>query len=306
MATRSIDTKSIPAFPRAPRWGLIASSVLATVIGLGATAAAGPGDRPPPVGALPGPLVGTIEISNERARPVAIYLDGRFALEVRPRSTQLIDSVPNGVRLVSYSGAHERDWQTDRVEVRENRRSALRIAPLRPTTATLVVSNPFDRKVTVLVDGRRVTELRRLESERIEGLRPGRAHVELRHGRHALADDSVELVAGRESYFAPQLQRPGALELKNPTNSPVRITLLERPGGARLPDHLARDGFRLEPGSARVVNDLGAGPLTVQVTTEDGRIIKHEADIVAGRTSRFDVPYAWIGPHEPGPRPREY
>lgn len=354
----------------------IGAVFLMALAGLTSAAAAAPGDRPPPVG-LSGPIVGSIEISNERDRPVAIYIDGRFALEVGARRTEVISAVPNGIRLVSYAGAGHGEglrWQTDRVEVRENRRAALRIAPLRgrvaifngartemrvsidgtelgrvmpgreimsppiragrhqltahpigwdrtppqvqeiviapgevtraevrAMAATLVISNPFRRRTAAFVDGRHVADLDRLESQRITGLRPGRVSVELRHRRRVLASEVTELVAGRETYFAPQLLRSGALELNNGTQEPVRITLVEQPGGARLPQHMA-DGFRLDPGAARVVDDIEAGALVVQVTTRDGRIIKHETEIIAGRTARFDVPYAWLG--EPAPRPR--
>ncbi len=271
--------------------------LMALTLALPAAAEArGPDDRPPPVG-LPGPLVGAIELSNERDRPVAIYLDGRFAIEVGARSTTVLEDVPNGTRLVSYPVSHrgpEPRWQTDRVEVREGRRTALRIARLRD--ATLVVTNPFARKVGVWIDGHRATRLGRHESERIGGLEPGRVRVELRDDGRVLASDVVELYPGRESYFAPPLVRYGAVELVNPTRRAVRITLEERPGGARLPGGLDAAGFRLAPGQRRVIGEIGAGALTIQVTTEDGRLIRHEATIVAGETTRFEVPYAWIDP----------
>jgi len=117
-------------------WALVST----LIAGVGAAHAQSPHDRPPPLDlpGLPGPLVGAIEITNERDRPVQVYIDGRFALELRPRSTDVIERVPNGVRLVSYAGMGRRDddrWQTDRVEVREGRRAVLRIAPLRGLAA---------------------------------------------------------------------------------------------------------------------------------------------------------------------------
>ena len=78
------------------------AALLSTVAGAAAAHGPTPDDRPLP--ALPGPLVGAIEITNERDRPVQIYVDGRFAVEVRPRTTDVIERVPNGVRLVSYMG----------------------------------------------------------------------------------------------------------------------------------------------------------------------------------------------------------
>lgn len=335
--------------------------VMMVVLLVGAPAIARePDDRPAPIGAesAPGPLVGAIEITNERDRAVRIFVDGRFAIELRARTTDVLEQVPNGVRLVSYAGAGRERWQTDRVEVREDRRAALRIAPLRgqvavmnrsdddlrvmlgdvdlgvvkpgrellspplpegvyrlssvpvgwtrakphaqevtliagetvqaevrSMAATLVVSNPFARAVSVWVDGRRVTRLDRMESERIGRLQPGRTLVELRddsrgarsEDARVLASDTLELVPGRESYFAPQPLRHGALEVTNPTRRPVRITL-------------PNESFRLAPGASRFVDDLPVGPLTIQLTTDDGRIVRHRTEIIGGETHAFVVP----------------
>ena len=345
-------------------WALVALS--STVAGV--ATAHGPDDRPIPE--IPGPLVGAIEITNERDRAVQIYVDGRFALEVRGRTTDVVERVPNGVRLVTYAGGGNGPaWQTDRVEVREGRRAALRIAPLRgraaivnrsgielhvmldeldlgmlapgrelttpplaartyrltaaphdwdrsrpqeqevtiiagevvraelrPFFASLIVTNPFPHKVSVFLDGRRVDNIRRGDSERFGDLQPGRVRVEMRHEDRLVASDVVELATGRENYYAPPLTRFGALEVKNPTRQAVRIAL---EGGD------ADTGFRLEPGQVRLLREIEAGPLTIQLTTVDGRIVKHQTHIVAGETRRFEVPVAWVDYDEPAPvRPR--
>ena len=336
----------------------------------GAARAHGPDDVPPPreVAGLPGPLVGAIEITNERDRPVQVYIDGRFALELRARTTDVVERVPNGIRLVSYAGMGRRDddrWQTDRVEVREGRRAALRIAPLRGAAviinqtglrlhvifdkidlgmldpgrevvtpplpaglyrlsaephgwarqrtqvqdvmivpgevvraelrsfaASLVVDNPFPNKIGVWLDGQRVLRLDRFESGRLDHLEPGRARIELRRDGRVLASDLIELVPGRETRYAPHAVRHGALEVRNPTQQPVRVTIDET------------NGFRLDPGAVRLIPELAPGVHTIQLTTDDGRIIKHETRIDPGETARFEVPQAWLTP-EPAPvRPR--
>jgi len=349
------------------RYTSVVLALAALLVTGGAASAQGPDDRPPPIDA-PGPLVGSIEITNERDRPLQIYVDGRFAIELRARTTDTLERVPNGIRLVSYNGAGGRDaarWQTDRVEVREGRRASLRIAPLRGQVAianraeidlqlmlgdidlgvvksgrelvspplpegsyrlsavplgwarskpqvqdvtiiagetvraeirsfaaTLVVSNPFPRRVTVWIDGERYTRLDRLESERIGRLQPGRVLAELRDNGRVLASEMVDLFPGRETYFAPQPIRYGALEVRNPTREPVRVTL-DNSGG-----------FRLAPGAVRAFDNLAAGPIVIQVTTEDGRIVKHQAQIIGGETNRFEVPYGITGPENVPVRPR--
>lgn len=82
------------------------------------------------IGELRGPLTGSIEVTNERNRLVQLYVDGRFALEIAPRSTAVLPDVPNGIRLVAY-GDRDHRFQVDKVEVRVDRRSSLRIASLR-------------------------------------------------------------------------------------------------------------------------------------------------------------------------------
>lgn len=109
---------------------------LASVIALGLIAIGGAAlARPVPVPEpgprdLPGPLTGSLEISNERHRPIEVHIDGAFALELPAQTTRVLREVPNGVRLVSY-GSRQSGYQTDRVEIRIDRKSALRIAPLR-------------------------------------------------------------------------------------------------------------------------------------------------------------------------------
>lgn len=346
-------------------------SLVSILIAGSATAhAQTPYDRPPPqdVPGLPGPLVGALEITNERDRPVQVYIDGRFALELRPRSTDVVERVPNGIRLVSYAGLGRHDddrWQTDRVEVREGRRAALRIAPLRGLAAvvnltgsrvhvrldkldlgqlepgrelltpplpagayrltadpqgwrhgsmtqdvliipgevvrvelrafaaSLIVDNPYPDKIGVWLDGQRVMRLDRFASGRLDHLQPGRVRIELRRDGRVLTSDLIELVPGRETRYAPMVMRLGALEVRNPTREPVRVTLDET------------NGFRLDPGQVRLVGELAPGAHTLQLTTDDGRIIKHEVRITPGETSRFEVPQAWVNePHPVRPPPR--
>jgi len=329
-----------------------------------------PRARPIAVGeGAPGALTGAIEVTNERERPVEIYIDGRFALEVRGRSTQLIDGVPNGIRVVSYAGLGRDSgsrWSTDRVEVRIDRRSSLRIAPLRgsaairnlsgvamrvrlgdlelgvvapgaelltpalpagrytlvaapvamprvkPQTqevyveagevaraelrafaASLLVENPFRRRVEVFIDGVKVGRIERNSRGRIDRLDPGLVRIELRGEGRILATDTIELFPGREVQWAPQVARFGAIEFYNPTREAVRVTV-------------GVDGFRLGAAQTRVVTNLPTGVVQIQLTTDDGRIVMHEATVMPGETQRFEIPRAWVTSPEDRPVVRPY
>ncbi|MBL8786438.1 MAG: hypothetical protein JNJ59_16165 [Deltaproteobacteria bacterium] len=345
----------------------VAVALLSVMAGTANAHGPDPDPRPRPIApgeGAPGALTGAIEVTNERERPVEVYVDGRFAIEVRGRATQLIEGVPNGIRVVSYTGLG-RDaasrWTTDRVEVRIDRRSSLRIAPLRgsvavrnlsgvamrvrigdldlgivtpgaevlspalpagryalvaapvgmprakPQTqevfveagevaraelrafaASLVVENPFRRPVQVFIDGAKVGRVERNSRERIDRLDPGLVRIELRGEGRILATDTIELFPGREVQWAPQVARFGAVEFYNPTREWVRVTV-------------GSEGFRLGPAQTRVVTNLPTGVVQVQLTTDDGRIVMHEATIMAGETQRFEIPRAWVT--APGDRP---
>jgi len=114
------------SFSRLPRILLFALSCVT----LGGSVMARPAPRPEPTPELPGPLVGSLEISNERERPVLVYIDGAFAIELPASSTRVLPGVPNGTRLVTYGG-RVGGYATDRVDIRIDRRAAIRIAPLR-------------------------------------------------------------------------------------------------------------------------------------------------------------------------------
>jgi hypothetical protein len=111
----------------------LASVIGLSLIALGGNAMARPVPVPVPEAGprdLPGPLTGSLEISNERHRPIEVYIDGSFAIELPAQTTRVLREIPNGVRLVSY-GSRQAGYQTDRVEIRIDRKAALRIAPLR-------------------------------------------------------------------------------------------------------------------------------------------------------------------------------
>jgi len=323
---------------------------------------------PPPVrdeltaADLGGALTGSIEISNERHRPVQVFIDGRFALEVAARATAIVPDVPNGIRLVAY-GNRRGDLQIDRDEVRIDRRSALRIAPLRgavvvrndsgtamrvrlgdddlglvqpgadvksgallpggytlsyvpqagrgipprterveveagetarvvlqPFFARLVVKNPFPYDVNLMLDGARVATIRRMDEVRLDTLLPGRVDAQIRKQGRVLATARLDLDAGRVTSWDPPGLRFGDLELVNPTRFPVRIQV-----GAMT-------GFVLRAGETRLLSNLDVGRTDIQVTLEDGRVVRHVTEIEGGERTRFEVPRSH-GPYPTQPTP---
>ncbi|MCC6619945.1 MAG: hypothetical protein IT385_01740 [Deltaproteobacteria bacterium] len=336
------------------------------------TASARPPYQPPPIDVdepgdllrdpgLGGALTGSIEISNERHRPMKVFVDGRFALEVGARATAIIPDVPNGVRLVAY-GDRRGAFEVDRVEVRIDRRAALRIAPLRgvavirnesgvpmrvrfgdddlgvvqpgrelesapllsgvytlsyvpqgrgiaprtervtleagertrialaPFFAELVVRNPFPFDVNLFLDGKRVGKIDGRDELRLDALVPARVDAQLRKQGKVLAGATLDLDAGRLVRWDPPGPRFGDLEVVNPTRFPVRVQI-----GSMT-------GFVLRPGETRHFNNLDAGPTNIQVTLEDGRVVRHVLTIEGGERERFEVPRSQgDGVHQPAP-----
>lgn len=347
-------------------WTLLAGLVLT-----GASASArGPEGLPDDaqrfaIGELRGPLTGSLEVTNERARPVQLYIDGRFAIEIAGRTTAVVPDVPNGLRLVAY-GDRDHRFQVDKVEVRIDRRSALRIAELRgvaiirnaspsplrvvlgdsdlgvlnpgaevssaplmegtytltsmprdgrgilprnervtiragestrvalaPFFALLTVRNPFPFDVSLFLDGQRIAKIDRFAEVRLDTLMPGHVRAELRGHHKGLVADVLDLDAGKLTRWDPQVARYGDLEVLNPGRFPVRIQL-----GTMA-------GFRLAPGESRFFSNLSAGPLQIQVTLDDGRVVVHPTEVRGGERGRFEVPLGDFRPYAPVPvRPR--
>ncbi len=51
-------------------------------------------------------------------------------------------------------------------------------------------------------------------------------------------------------------------------------------------------GFVLRPGETRAFSNLDLGPIDIQVTLDDGRVVRHVAEIEGGELTRFEVPRA--------------
>ncbi len=354
------------ALSRLPRVMLLALSLT-----LGGAALARPAPLPARPSEIPGPLVGSLEISNERERPVLVYIDGTFAIELPPSTTRVLPDVPNGMRLVSYGergegsergGRGARDVQpggyvTDRVDIRIDRRAAIRIAPLRgfisvrnttgmnmrvslgtldlgllaagrevlspampagsyvltavpsarrlrpqtqdvvvragdtinlelrPFTSSVVIDNPFPHPVNVFIvenGGRRVANIKRFASARLDDLDPGRVTFEMRQGGQRLAVGVLDLMPGGEQRWSPAAARVGQLEVINPSGSRVRVAVE------------GVDDFALDPGTSRVMTSVPEGPVNVRLTTAEGHTIVHEVIVIANRVERFEVPRAWL------------
>jgi hypothetical protein len=341
--------------------------LLALTLTFGGSALARPTPLPERPSEIPGPLVGSLEISNERERPVQVYIDGTFAIELPPSTTRVLPDVPNGMRLVSYGERGEGrergargeagGYVTDRVDIRIDRRAAIRIAPLRgfisvrnttgmnmrvslgtldlgllaagrevlspampagsyvltavpsarrlrpqtqdvvvragdtiavelrPFTSSVVIDNPFPHPVNVFIvenGGKRVANIKRFESARLDDLDPGRVTLEMRQGGQRLAVGVIDLMPGAEQRWSPVAARVGQLEVINPSGSRVRVAIE------------GVDDFALNPGTSRVVTSVPEGPVNVRLTTAEGHTIVHEVIVVANRVERFEVPRAWL------------
>jgi hypothetical protein len=261
--------------PRTPeRRALVTLAALTALSTFAGPASARPTPPPIAVEGLPQALVGTLEVLNDRARPVEVYVDGVFAAEVPAQGKRVLPAVPNGVRLVSYAGAERGSWQTDRVEVRIDRVSSLRIAPLR---GFAVVSN-MSRTLM------RVT----LGDMELGLLAPGQDVVTpaLPAGRYAL---TATPTASRR--MPPQ--RQDVLVVAGDT---VHVELRPMTADLRVDNpfpfavHLLVDGRRVARiaalGTARL-NDLLPAPVNLELVHRNQRLATERMNLTAGADLRW-------------------
>lgn len=243
---------------------------LSLMVGATGAAQARPTPVPPPV-SLPGPLTGAIEITNERHRPVEVYIDGTFAIELPGLTTRTLPEIPNGVRLVSYG--NRRDFQTDRVEVRIDRKVALRIAPLRgqvtvrntsglPMRITLddidlgVVAPDREVMSPALPAGNYVVTA----TPRDRGLRPQYQDVLVRPGE-------TSLVTLRPLF--------ASLRVDNPFPHPVNVFV---------------DGRRetkVDRFASVVIPDLEPGRVSLEMRYRGERLVAEVVELAAGAEARW-------------------
>lgn len=145
----------------------------------------------------------------------------------------------------------------------------------------VTVTNPFDFRAGLFVDGERIDRLAPGESRVLARQVPGAHRMQLKRRGRLLADTTVRVAPGQRAAWTPVNRRLGDLQVRNVTGHRVRVTVD------------GRDMGRLGAGESRTFTDLSAGLHTVAFSRR-GRVIEERrvriraydvAEVVAARSA---------------------
>ena len=271
--------------------------LLALSLTLGGAALARPAPLPVRPSELPGPLVGSLEISNERERPVLVYIDGTFAIELAPNTTRVLPDVPNGLRLVTYGEANERGgrgardvqggYVTDRVDIRIDRRAAIRIAPLR---GFISVRNTTGMNMQVSL-GTLDLGLLAAGREVLSPAMPAGSYVltAVPTARRLRAQTQDVVVRAGDTVNIELRPFTSSVVIDNPFPHPVNVFVhrMEGTPGERVAKIRRFDSMRLD--------DLDPGRVTLEMRQGGQRLAIGVLDLVPGAEQRWSPVAARVG-----------
>ena len=199
------------------------------------------------------PQRGSASIKNDSSVKMRVALDGRTLGTVGPGrtlSTGLL--LPGRYRVTAVPVA--RRWakvagQVDLpIFIQAGVENSAEVAPF---LASVRVTNPIDRRVAIILDGKRVGTIKPRGQLVVDQQIPGAHRAELRTKGHTVASAALHLVSGEVRTWRPRVAQIGQLKLRNNTGRRIGVAIDGR-----------RQGI-LEPGEIRVFEDLPVGPTVV-------------------------------------------
>lgn len=170
-------------------------------------------------------LIPGMASANTSLRPAPLYQaiakTGEVLIQNQSgvRQNLVIDRVSYGIFSAGESrsirldeGAHKISWselggggtQSQVIQVRARQIQSFRL----PALAQLTLRNPFNRSVTVKINGVLVGSLRARESKTFSKLQPGVVNVSMMDGRRTLHSERTRLREGRNQLVVAQSVRP--------------------------------------------------------------------------------------------------
>ncbi|MFT7578552.1 MAG: hypothetical protein ACI9MR_000210 [Myxococcota bacterium] len=213
-----------------------------------------------------GPLTGEIEVTNDRFRPVTVWLDGQSVATLAPQARKVLRSVPNGVRVLEFAGPRGRA-QVERVTVRINKRVSYRVAPVR---GQALIKNKSGVDVRLVLDGQDLGRLNTGANVSTGPMRPG----------------TYELVAKPMGEFrgAPPMRR--TIRISQGETQKVRLkhylARVSVTNTARGPARLFVNGApagRVQPGASLSIADLAPGKVELS--------LRRRGDVLASTSMRL-------------------
>lgn len=223
---------------------------------------------------------GQAKVINDSGVRMRMKLNGRDLGVAGPGQVMESWPLPPGRHTVvaQPAGRHHRHGHpmTRTVQVRRGDMAQVRFGAWH---GQVTVTNPFDFRVRLIVDGERIDRLQPGESRVLARQVPGSHRLQLKRRGRMLADTTLRVAPGQRAVWTPVNRRLGDLQVSNVTGHRVRVMID------------GRDMGRLRAGESRTYTDLDAGLHTVSFARR-GRVIEERrvriraydvAEVVAAR-----------------------
>jgi hypothetical protein len=139
------------------------------------------------------------------------------------------------------------------------------------------VKNPHDRRVALVLDGRRVGRIGAFDDMTIAQLEPGIHHLTLRKRGRTLAHAELRVTAGQVAAWSPRVEHRGRLQVSNRAKRGVSVSI--EGIGSRW----------IEPGDSVTFMGVSAGTAHMTVVRRRGKIEERTVHIPRRGTARVNI-----------------
>jgi hypothetical protein len=220
---------------------------------------------------------GKAKIHNRSKFRVRIAIDGAYAGTLAPGASISSRRLRPGRHEVTASPVRFRDRglkQNRQVMIRAGEQSQVSIGAF---LAKVRVQNPYNRRVTLLVDGERFSRIAPLGEVHVADLRPGAHKFVLRKRGKILNRIDMRLQTGQLTAWNPTRMANGRVQIANQTRGPISVSV----------DGHQSDWVR--PGEAITLSHIQPGVHSVSIVHRRGRLEERTVRVPRRGTARINV-----------------
>ncbi len=224
------------------------------------------------------PRTGTAQIKNDSSIRMRVSINNRSIGTVAPGSQLLADILPPGIHTLRAVPVRARlaragvISRTFRVHAGQQTRVSLG-----QFFGRVEITNPYNRRVALWVDGERLTGLSPRETFVVDSLKPGTHTVELRKRGRSLSVNTIRLGVGQVASWTPRAAHNGRISIANRSGSRVKVSIDD-----------ARFQF-VRPGRSAVFNQLEPGRHEVSIYHRNGRVESRTVHVSWSGIARLTV-----------------
>jgi len=223
-------------------------------------------------------LRGVARITNTSKQRIRVLINGRHVKELR--SGEAITSRrlrPGRHQLVAYpsrAGASSQIRQARSFQIEAGEQTSVSIQAF---YGAIKVKNPHDRRVALVLDGRRVGRINAFGDMTIAQLEPGMHHLTLRKRGRTLAHAKLRVTAGHVAAWSPRIEQRGRLQVSNHARRGVSVSV--EGVGSRW----------IEPGDTVTFMGLRVGTAHMTVVRRRGKIEERTVHVPRRGTARVNI-----------------